>query len=108
MENKANSFACQFRNKLNGKWSEWKTERWIPSRETVQVTHRGVFQEVSTGDDDFDLGYLQAVNWLYHKEREFAGRKDIEFNITPEHFSVFDQYHNNTVMFVLRHSTIGD
>ena len=81
---------------------------WIPSRTTVQVTHKGKFIPVNIGDDHFDLGYLQAVNWLYHKEREFAGRKDIEHQFESVHFAHFEKKQGDTVMFVLEHSTIDE
>lgn len=110
MENQANAFACQFRNKVNGKWSEWKTETYMVMTEVVSVTYGSDTYSVNSVHvsdcDDFDLGYLKAVNWLYQKQREFSYRKDIEFRFTPtrnEHWSAED---DQEIVYHMKRTTL--
>ena len=110
MENQANAFACQFRNKLNGKWSEWKTETYMIMTEVVSVTYGSKTysrDSIHLSDcDDFDLGYLKAVNWLYQKEREFSGRKDIEFRFVPTHFKFYAQHDGQEIVYHMKRTTL--
>jgi len=95
----ANAFACQFRNKEGRKWSEWKTELWIPMVQVVKVKHPGMEPVAPGAYDDFDIGYLKAVNWQFQNEREFAGRKDIEFRFIAKYFSVYDKFKGDPITY---------
>lgn len=102
MSNTNNSFVCEFRTKIGGKkWTEWKPERWIPMIEVSKVEHPGTPAGgvEPTHEDDFDLGYLKAVNWQFQNERDFKGRKDVEFRFRPTFFKPYDRFKGDPMTY---------
>jgi len=101
MTDQANSYACMFRNKVGGKWSEWKTERWIPMIEVQKVEHPTTPKGGNDPcpEDDFDLGYLKAVNWVFQNERDYTGRKDVQFKFEPAFFRPYDRFKGDPMTY---------
>ena len=83
-ENKSNCIVCEFRIKDGRKWGEWMMEREFQSLEVSEIIVNGDKRKPSYGCEDFDLGYLKAVNWLYHSRRNFSPKR-AEFRITPQY-----------------------
>jgi hypothetical protein len=102
MENliQANSYACQFRRKDGRKWSEWKTSQWIPMLQVKQVVHPGGhIDDGPIPDDDFDVGYLKAVNWQFQNEHSHSS-SNMEFRFIAVHFPVYDRFKGDRVSYV--------
>tara|TARA_R100000654_G_scaffold5370_2_gene15232 strand:- start:1373 stop:1705 length:333 start_codon:yes stop_codon:yes gene_type:complete len=85
-EENFNCMVCEFRIKNGRKWGEWMMEREYQLLEVTEIIVNGDKRKPSYGCDDFDLGYLKAVNWLYQSERTWSP-KQAEFRITQQYRS---------------------
>jgi len=74
--------------------------------EVQRVSHPGgTFDAEPSPDDDFDVGYLKAVNWQFQNEHAYRGRKDIEFRFVAKHFKVFDRFKGDEVTYTCKYVT---
>ena len=82
MENKPNVIRCEFCIKNGKQWGAWKTEVIFQSFEVEDVTIDGKEVKPLWGLEDFDLGYLKAVNWLYQSRLNWSPEQ-AQFRISP-------------------------